>query len=311
MKLAFFGTPEFAVRPLKSLLSSGHEVLSVVTQADKKSGRRGRIVFSPVKFEAQKAGLKIFQPGKVTDTDFIRGLRTLSPSVIVVVAYGQILPTEIIHLPKFGCINIHASLLPKYRGAAPINWAIIRGEKKTGVTTMLMDEGMDTGPILLQEEMEIETDDTAGSLSERLSRMGADILIQTLKGLENGSLRPRIQTGDVSYARALKKTDGLILWSKTAEELCNYIRGMNPWPGVYGFIKEERFKILKAVSEEGEAKPGVIEKVTKDKLLVGTGKGILSILEIQPSGKPIMAIKAFLQGRKIKEGMRFYEKPVD
>ncbi len=303
LKLIFFGTPDFAVRHLQSLLNSKHEVLAVVTQPDKKSGRKGRITFCPVKQEAQKAGLGILQPHRAGAPDFVSELQSLAPSVIVVVAYGQILPLEIIDLPESGCINIHASLLPKYRGAAPINWAIVNGEKTTGITSMLMDEGMDTGPILLQQDIGINDDDTAGSLTERLSYAGSDILENTLKGLEDGGLKPRAQTGDVSYARALKKTDGLISWSKSAVELCNHIRGMNPWPGAYCFIDGERVKILKAVSHDEEGSPGTILKVTKDTLLVGTGMGVLSILEIQPAGKPVMAVEAFLQGRRISERM--------
>jgi methionyl-tRNA formyltransferase len=311
MRLIFFGTPEFALPSLKALLNSEYEVLAVVTQPDKQSGRGRHMMPCPVKLEAQRAGLKIFQPQRVKDTEFIKELKMLNPSVIVVVAYGQILPSEIIHLPEFGCINVHASLLPKYRGAAPINWAIINGEKITGITTMLMDEGMDTGPILLQEEVEIMADDTAGSLSKRLSEIGANVLMQTLKDLEQGKLRPIPQMGDASYAPVLKKTDGLIQWSRSATELCNFIRGVNPWPGAYSFLEGERVKILKAESVDGSGEIGVVEKITKEELLVGTGKDLLSILEIQPAGRPIMTVKAFLQGREIKKGMRFYENPMD
>jgi methionyl-tRNA formyltransferase len=311
MKIVFFGTPEFAVPSLRALLNSEHEVLLVVTQPDRQSGRGRRITPSPVKVEAQKEGLRVVQPQKVRDTEFIRQLNTLKPSAIVVVAYGQILPAEIIHLPEFGCINVHASLLPKYRGAAPINWAIINGERRTGITTMLMDEGMDTGPVLLQEEAEIMPEDTVGSLSLRLSRVGADVLMQTLKGLGEGSLKPEIQRGEVSYAPILKKTDGLIQWAKPAKELYNFIRGMNPWPGAYSFLEGEGIKILKTMVIDGEGEAGVINKVTRDELLVGTGEGMLFILEIQLSGKPAMTVKAFLQGRRLREGMRFYEKPVD
>jgi len=303
MNLVYFGTPEFAVTPLKTLLNSGNEVLAVVTQPDRQSGRGRHISACPVKTEAQKSGLKVLQPLKVRDTEFLTNLRSLNPSVIVVAAYGQILPSEIIHLPKFGCINIHASLLPKYRGAAPINWAIINGEKKTGITTMLMDEGMDTGPILLQEEMEITSDETAGSLSVKLSRIGADLLIRTLNQLENGMIKPVTQAGEASYAPLLKKTDGLINWSGSAGEINNFIRGMDPWPGAYGFLGGERIKILKVVSLDENADAGIIQRVSKDELIVGAVKGSISILEIQPQGKPVMTIRAFLQGRKIKEGM--------
>lgn len=305
MNLVYFGTPEFAVTPLKTLLNSGNEVLAVVTQPDRQSGRGRHISACPVKIEAQKSGLKVLQPLKVRDTEFLTNLRSLNPSAIVVAAYGQILPSEIIHLPKFGCINIHASLLPKYRGAAPINWAIINGEKKTGITTMLMDEGMDTGPILLQEEMEITSEDTAGSLSGRLSNTGADLLIRTLKEIENGMIKPVTQAGEASYAPLLKKTDGLIDWSRSSGDISNFVRGMNPWPGAYGFLEGERIKILKVVSLAENAEAGIIKRVSKDELIVGAVMGSISILEIQPQGKPVMTIRAFLQGRRIMEGMRF------
>ena len=305
MRLVYFGTPEFAVLPLQTLLGAGHEVLAVVTQPDRQSGRGRQLRSCPVKREAQKARLRILQPGKVREPEFIESLRALHPSAIVVAAYGQILPAAIIHLPELGCVNIHASLLPAYRGAAPINWAIINGEQKTGITTMLMDEGMDTGPVLLQKETEISAEDTAGSLSLRLSRIGADLLITTLKELQSGEVKPVPQSGIVSYAPLLKKDDGRITWSKPAEELCRFINGMNPWPGAYSILENERVKIIKAVPLEGNAEAGAIERAGKEDLIVGTGTGRLSILEIQPSGKAVMSVKAYLQGRRLKEGMRF------
>jgi methionyl-tRNA formyltransferase len=305
MKLVFFGTPEFAVLPLQTLLGSGHEVLAVVTQPDRQSGRGRHMKACPVKVEARKAGLKILQPGRVRAQEFIEALKALNPSAVVVVAYGQILPAEIIHLPELGCVNIHASLLPGYRGAAPINWAIINGEKKTGITTMLMDEGMDTGPVLLQKETEILPEDTAASLSLRLSKIGADLIIPTLAGLESGEVRPIPQAGEASYAPLLKKDDGLIQWSRSAEELCRFINGMHPWPGAYSILENERIKIIKAVPLDGNAEAGAIERAGKEELIAGTGKGRLSILEIQPSGRPVMSVKAYLQGRRLKEGMRF------
>ncbi|MBI5663709.1 MAG: methionyl-tRNA formyltransferase [Nitrospirae bacterium] len=305
MRLVYFGTPEFAVLPLQELLRAGHEVLAVVTQPDRQSGRGRHLKSCPVKVEALNAGLTILQPGKVREPDFIQTLKVLNPSAIVVAAYGQILPAAIIHLPELGCINIHASLLPAYRGAAPINWAIINGEEKTGISTMLMDEGMDTGPVLLQEETGISADDTAGTLSLRLSKIGAELLITTLKGLENGEVRPVPQTGEASYAPLLKKDDGLIDWSKPAGELCRFINGMNPWPGAYSILENERVKIIRAVPLAGDAEAGKIDRAGKEDLVVGTGKGRLSILDIQPSGKAVMPVKAFLQGRRIKEGMRF------
>ncbi|UCF87174.1 MAG: methionyl-tRNA formyltransferase [Nitrospiraceae bacterium] len=308
MKLVFFGTPEFAVPPLNALFKYRSEVLAVVTQPDRKSGRGKRIISSPVKNEALRAGLTVLQPQRVKDRNFIDELRFLMPELIVVVAYGQILPPGIIHMPEFGCINVHASILPVYRGAAPINWAIINGEKKTGITTMLMDEGMDTGPVLMQEETEISPHDTAGSLSERLSKIGADVLIQTLDGIRLGRVKPVPQGEGASYAPLLRKTDGLISWSKSASDLCNFIRGVNPWPGAYTFLDSERMAIIKADIREGDAEKGVIVKVARDELFVGTEEGLLSIIEIQPSGKKCMDIRAFLQGRDIKEGMKFGEK---
>ncbi|GBE04967.1 MAG TPA: methionyl-tRNA formyltransferase [Nitrospirae bacterium] len=307
MRLVFFGTPEFAVQPLKALLSSGHEVVAVVPQPDRQSGRGRHVTFCPVKAEALKHGIKVLQPERVKDTGFIEELRALAPSVIITAAYGQILPSEIINLPEFACVNVHASLLPIYRGAAPINRAIMNGDDRTGITIMLMDEGMDTGPVLLKQEIKITADDTAGSLSKRLSSLGAKLLVKTLEELGNDTLKPVPQAGEISYAPVLKKTDGLIKWSKPAVELCNFIRGMNPWPCAYGFIGAERVKILKAAHMAGGGEPGVIKRVTKNELLVGTGKGMLSILELQPSGKPAMTVRAFLQGRKLKEGERICE----
>ena len=311
MRIIFFGTPLFAVPSLKALLNSGHEVLAVVTQPDKQSGRGRHMTACPVKQEAQKTGLMILQPQKVKEAAFAEKLKPLNPDCIVVAAYGQILPPEIIHLPRYGCINVHASLLPKYRGAAPISRAIINGDDTTGITTMLMDEGMDTGPTLLQTEIEIEEGDTAGSLSDKLSRLGAEILIKTLTGLEQEAIKPVPQSGDASYAFMLKKTDGLILWSKPARELCNFIRGMNPWPGAYSFLNGKRVKILKAAALDGSGASGLVIKAAQNELTVGAGEGLVSILEVQPEGKPAMSISAFLQGRKIPEGMRFYEYAVD
>jgi len=305
LNIVFFGTPGFAVPPLKRLLDSEHSVIAVVTQPDRQSGRGRHVAACPVKVEAQKAGLRTLQPVKVRDVNFINELRALNPSALVVAAYGQILPPEIIHLPEFGCINIHASLLPKYRGASPVNRAIINGESETGITTMLMDEGMDTGPILLQKETEITPDDTAESLSQRLSGIGAELLIQTLKGVVDGTIHPIPQAGEASYAPLLKKTDGLIDWTRSAKQLSDFIRGMNPWPGAYGFIEGERFRIMRAAPLEAHGEPGVVKRVSRDELIAGAGSGSLSILEIQPPGKPAMTIKAFLQGRKLKEGMRF------
>ena len=304
MRLVFFGTPEFAVAPLKALLASRHEIIAVVTQPDRQSGRGRKVHACPVKVAALHAGIRVLQPGKVREPEFINALRSFAPDAIVVVAYGQMLPSEIINLPEYGCINIHASLLPGYRGASPINKAIIDGKEKTGITTMLMDEGMDSGPVLLQEEIEIRPDDTAGSLSDRLSNVGSVLILKTLEGLEKGNITPVPQSGESSYAPIMKKTDGRIDWTKSASELSDFIRGMNPWPGAYTFLEGERIKILgvEILDETGEA--GTVERVSKDELIIGTGKGSLSVLEIQPPGKKAMAVRAYLQGKKMKKGMK-------
>ncbi len=305
MRLIFFGTPEFATPSLNALLKSGFDVVAVITQPDRQRGRGRQLLPPPVKVKAQRHGLMVLQPEKVKDSDFIKTLRDLNTNLVIVVAYGQILPPEIIHMPDMGCINLHASLLPKYRGAAPINWAIINGEKRTGVTTMLMDEGMDTGPILLQQEVEIKEDDTAGSLSEILAEEGASLLIKTLDMLKKGNIKPMPQSGEVSYAPSLKKSDGLINWSIPAQRLYDFIRGVTPWPGAYTFFGKERIRVIKTIPVDGEGKPGVIEKIKKDELLVGASTGLLSILELQPEGKSVMDIKSFLQGRRLEKGMGF------
>jgi methionyl-tRNA formyltransferase len=309
MRIVFFGTPGFAVPSLDALMDSGHDIIAVATQPDRRSGRGRRLVSSPVKERAIQVGLRIFQPVRVGDEDFINNLKRLAPSAIIVVAYGQLLPKDIIHLPIRGCINVHASLLPQYRGAAPINWAVIKGEKMTGITTMHMDEGMDTGPILLKKEVVIREEETAGGLTDSLSKTGAETLIRTLEMVELGVIKPVPQSGEVSYAPQLKKTDGLIHWSLPSEDIFNLIRGTNPWPGAYTFLKSERIKILKTLPIDGEGEDGIIIKASKSDLFVGTGNGLLSVLEVQMPGRPAVGIKAFLQGKRLLEGMRFYEEP--
>lgn len=310
----FFGTPQFAVPSLHVLLSAGHEIAAVVTQPDREVGRGRKIRASDVKSEAQEKGLRVLQPQRVRDTEFIQELKDINPSVVVVVAYGQILPPAILRLPHHGCINVHASLLPAYRGAAPVNWALLNGEKMTGITIMLMDEGMDTGPVLLQEETEIRDDDTAGTLSHRLSEAGGQLLVHAVGKIEKGTLIPKPQAGKVSYAPPLQKSDARIQWSRSARELCYFIRGMNPWPGAYSHLDGKRVKILKGLTVDMEdtpenrmGEPGVIDTATRDQLIVTTGAGKISILELQPSGKPAMTVKSFLQGRIVKKGMRFLD----
>jgi len=304
MRIIFFGTPSFAIPALNALLHAGEEVIAVVTQPDKRKGRDRLLSPPPVKEAAVEKGIQVRQPINFKDTSFLDELNSLKPDLIVVVAYGKILPLRILSLPVHGCINIHASLLPKYRGAAPIQWAIIKGEKRTGITTMLMDEGLDTGDILLQEETDISSDDTADTLGNRLSEIGASLLIKTIKQLKNGSLHPVPQTGPPSYAPPLRKEDGRIDYTSPAEDIRNMVRGMNPWPCAYCYLNGERIKITKVGVLEGSGLPGRIEKAG-DEFIVGTGAGLLSIIELQPEGKRLMTARDFLGGRRLTAGAFF------
>jgi methionyl-tRNA formyltransferase len=303
MKIVFMGTPEFAVPSLKALIESGDEVVAVVTQPDKPRGRGLEVTPPPVKILAQKYGIPVLQPQKIKTEEFLKQLEELRPDIICVVAYGKILPKGILELPRYGCINVHASLLPKYRGAAPINWAIIRGEKVTGITTMKMDEGMDTGDILLQREVPIEDEDTAETLSHKLSLTGAEVLIETLNLLKEGKLKPIPQNhSQATYAPMLKKEDGEIDWGKTAEEIKNLVRGTLPWPGAYTFLDNKILKVYKVRVVEGQGKPGEVIKSDKETLRVATGENALDILELQIEGGKRLDTATFLRGRKIREG---------
>jgi methionyl-tRNA formyltransferase len=307
MRIVFFGTPAFAVHFLRALVESGEEIVAVITQGDKKKGRN-RMPFSPpVKESAMRYGISVLQPTNIKDPAFFRELSAMRPAMIIVVAYGMILPSAILNLPPYGCVNVHASLLPKYRGAAPIQWALLNGEKKTGVTTMFMNEGLDTGPILLQEETEITDEDNAETLGEKLSDLGVSLLMKTVRGLKDSSLKPLPQVGTPSCAPPLKKEDGRIDWCKSATEIFNFVRGMYPWPCAYCYFGRERIKIISAKIIGGSGTPGRAEKVSKKELLVGTGEGLISIVELQPEGKRPMPASAFLQGRKVREGSYFDE----
>lgn len=303
MRIIFFGTPEFAVPSLKALLKSDDEIVAVVTQTDKGAGRGRKIHYSPIKEVAMKSGIKILQPENLKDRDFIDEFSSLRPDMIIVVAYGRILPPQILNMVPFGCINVHASLLPKYRGAAPIQWAIINGEKETGITTMFMDEGIDTGDILLQEKVIISDEDNSETLSEKLSHLGASLLLKTILGLKEGSIKPVPQEGVATYAPPLKKEDGKINWSKSAEEIFNLIRGLYPWPCAYCYLNDERIKLIRAKALDGSGFPGRIERAKKGELVIGTGRGLISLEELQPEGKRRMSVESFLHGRKLKEGI--------
>lgn len=315
MKVIFMGTPDFAVGTLRAIIEAGHEVSLVVTQPDKPKGRGGKMAISAVKEAALEYELPIFQPDRIRKEENIAYLRQYEADVIVVVAFGQILPKEILEMPKYGCVNVHASLLPKYRGAAPIQWAVIEGEKVSGVTTMHMDEGLDTGAILLQREIELAEDETGGSLFDRLSQVGAELLVETLKGLEKGTISERAQDDSLaSHTSIIKKSFGEIDFTKPAKEIECLIRGLNPWPSAFTHYNGKLLKIWKArvlTEEEAkgqlsadfpEVKAGEIVGITKHSLFIKTGEGLLSVLELQLEGKKRMEIDAFLRGVQIKEG---------
>ena len=307
MKVIFMGTPDFAVPTLEALIEK-HEVLAVVTQPDKPKGRGKAVLMTPVKEKAIEYEIPVYQPVKVRDPEFVELLKTMAPDVIVVVAFGQILPKSILDLPKYGCVNVHASLLPKYRGAAPIQWAVIDGEKESGVTTMMMDVGLDTGDMLEQKAIPLDEKETGGSLFDKLSALGGSMILSTLKGLENGTITRTPQgESETSYAKMLTKEMGHIDWTKDAASIERLVRGLNPWPSAYTRLGDKMLKIWKAqvVSEESGAEPGCIVKVEKDHILVQTGKGMLAISELQLEGKKRMPVEAFLNGYEIEEGTYF------
>jgi methionyl-tRNA formyltransferase len=300
MRIVFMGTPEFSVGTLEALLAAGHQVVAVVTQPDRMKGRGKTVQFPPVKEAALAHKLPVYQPEKVRDPEFIRILRDLSAEIIVVVAFGQILPKEILELYPYGCVNVHASLLPAYRGAAPYQWAVINGETVTGVTTMQMNEGLDTGDILEKIEVAISPEETAGSLHDKLSCAGAALCVQTLQALAEGTVVPVPQKEeDSSYAKMLKKDMGKIDWGKSAEEIERLIRGLNPWPSAYTRLGGKTLKIWKAAVLEGEPEdvlPGSFVFFDKKNWVIQTGHGRLSLLEVQLEGKKRMGVEEFLRG---------------
>jgi len=304
-RIIFMGTPDFSVPALKALHKSGHKVDLVITRPDQPMGRGKIITLSPVKKRAIELGYKVIQPDSMKTKAVEERLSELEPDFFVVVAFGHILPKNILAIPKTAAINIHASLLPKYRGAAPIQWAIINGEKETGVTAMLMDEGMDTGDILLCSKVAIRPDDTSATLHDRLASIGADLLIRTLGDFETDDIHPVSQDhSQATHAPLLKKGDGHIDWSKPAEKLESFIRGVTPWPGAFTFHGDKQLKIFKTkpLPINAEKTPGTVLDGFPDEMRITTGKGVLSILEIQAaSGKRLM-IKNFLQGYKIPPG---------
>jgi len=307
MRIIFFGTPDFALPSLRALVSSGEDVVTVVTQPDRVKGRGHILSQPPVKEVASSYGIPVLQPSGLRSAEFFDTISILAPDMVVVVAYGKILPAALLGLPPKGCINLHASILPKYRGAAPIQWAIVRGERTTGVTTMLMDEGLDTGDTFLMETTEILPEDTASTLSARLSVMGSRLLLETIDRVKEGSVRPVPQKGEPSYAPIIRKDDGKIDWNRSALDIFNLARGMFPWPGAFSSIRREKVTLIKTkvMGDAATGVPGVIEKISRNELLVSTGRGMLSIIEMKPEGRQSMSGAAFARGRHLKEGMGF------
>ncbi|MBI4595169.1 MAG: methionyl-tRNA formyltransferase [Candidatus Tectomicrobia bacterium] len=305
MRIVFMGTPYFAVPILERLVRSEHEVVGVVTQRDKPKGRGQKILPPPVKEFALHEKIAVFQPTKARDPEFIEVLRSLKFEAIVVAAYGQILPKDILDIPSLGCINVHASLLPRFRGAAPINWTIIRGEEKTGITAILMDEGMDTGPILLQREIEVHPDETAESLTGRLASLGGEVLLESLTGWQHGMISPKPQHHEgATYAPKLKKEDGKINWSQSALEISRVVRGLEPWPCAYTETNKGLLKIWKAqvIGRDESKLPGEVAEIEDDIVYVSTGSGLLAVKEVQLESRRRMSVKEFLQGHAVVKG---------
>jgi methionyl-tRNA formyltransferase len=299
------GTPDFGVPALKAVHAAGYDISLVVTQPDRPKGRGRKMVPSPIKKAAQGLGLSVFQPASLKNAEAVERLRTAAPAYIVVIAFGQILPKSILNLPRYGAVNVHASLLPKYRGAAPIQWAMINREKETGVTTMLMDEGLDTGDILLVTRTQIRKNDTAATLHDRLAAMGADLIVQTLHGLTSGTISPVAQDPEkASYAPMLKKEDGRIDWQKSPEKLEAFVRAMDPWPGAFTVLDGRRLRIfrLSPARRTEEQAPGTVIRGFPDELRVAAGSGAVSILEMQGESGKRMPAAEFLRGKPVAPG---------
>lgn len=306
MRIVFMGTPDFARDSLKALNDAGHKIELVVTNPDKPKGRGMKMIPSEVKEYALEKGLEIIQPVKIKkNQEFFEKIKIINPDIICVVAYGKIIPKEILDLPKFGCINVHGSLLPKYRGAAPIQWAVLNGEKETGVTTMFMDEGMDTGDMLLKEKIEIDENETTGELWDRLSVIGAKLLVDTLKKIEDGSITRQKQSDDFTMAPMLDREIAKINWNeKTAVQIKNLVRGLNPFMGAYSFLNEKKIKFWKVevINQKSDKNPGtVISANEKEGLFISALDGIISVLEIQGENAKKMSISDYLRGNKIEK----------
>lgn len=306
LRVIFMGTPQFACPTLQRLIDRGDEIPAVVTQPDRPKGRGQKSVPPPVKELAERHGLPVLQPIKVRAPEFIESVREMNPDVVVVVAFGQILPKALLEIPRYGCINVHASLLPRYRGAAPLNWCVINGEIETGVTTMLMDVGLDTGDMLLKKATPIDPDEDTSSLHDRLSLIGADLLNETLDLLVQGKLVPEKQDDALScYAPMLKKEDGLIDWTRDARTIRNLVRGMSPWPGAFTYLDGKLVKVYRTRIGEGEGAPGTVIAAGRDGIEVACGGGSLLLDELQLEGKKRLPVRDFLAGCRIAPGTAF------
>lgn len=306
MRLVFMGTPEFAVPSLEALVRGKWEIQAVITQPDRPRGRGQRMQYSPIKEVAREAGLEVLQPEKASNPAFVEELKVLDPDAIVVVAFGQLIPPSILDMPTYGCINVHPSLLPRYRGASPIQQAIIDGCRKTGVTTMLLDQGWDTGDILLQEEVDITPEDTAETLEKRLAKVGARLLVNTLDRLAKGTLESRSQDdSQATYAYKLTKEAGQISWDATTDEIINLIRGVTPWPGAFTFSRGTLLKVWEVAEVPGEktdAPSGTVLGVRDDGIIVATGSGSISLRVVQPPNRSRMGGRDYANGYHIDPG---------
>ena len=315
MDIVFMGTPEFAVPTLEKLIEKGYNIKCVVTQPDRPKGRGKKLAYSPVKQKAMEHNIEVLQPHSLRkETEYVDKIKNIAPDFIVVVAFGQILPKSILSIPKYGCINVHASLLPKLRGAAPINWSIINGDEATGVTTMFMDEGIDTGDMLLKKEIKIDPDETAEELHDRLKVLGADLLIDTIEGITKNTIvrTPQVDS-KYSYAPMLDKNTGQIDWNNPSAQIKNLVRGTNPWPAAYSFLNEEKIKICKVEieSEESNIKQGIsgqVWKVDKEGIHVYTSDNSIIIKELQPQNGNKISAYSYTLGHEVKEGVIFHRK---
>lgn len=305
MKIVFMGTPDFAVETLKAVYEAGHEIILAVTQPDKPKGRSGKLAFPPVKEWAIEHDIPVYQPVKIRDQESVDFLADYQADIFLVAAFGQILPKAILDMPRLGCVNVHASLLPKYRGAAPIQWAVINGEKYSGVTTMLMGEGLDNGDMLLKSEIELAPDETGGSLFDRLAILGGQLAVMTIDALNRGSVEPVPQKEEkATHVGMIKKQMGLIDWNKSAVEIERLMRGLDPWPSAYTYLEGKTLKLWKAEVTEESGEAGQVTSVDKAGFTIACGQGSLRIKELQLEGKKRMAAGDFLRGYQIKPGQR-------